>query len=108
MNGLQHTYEICTKKRATSTHEKKEYTARSDLQETPSALLVTTGLLSSEASVDRQHPDFQPLDLFACVVGWCFCSVAKSCLTLCDPMDCSTPGFPVLEYLLEFAQTHVL
>ena len=24
------------------------------------------------------------------------CSVAKSCLTLCDPMDCSTPGFPVL------------
>ena len=23
------------------------------------------------------------------------CSVAKSCLTLCDPMDCSTPGFPV-------------
>ena len=35
------------------------------------------------------------------------CSVAKSCLTLCDPMDCSTPGFPVLHYLLEFAQTHV-
>ena len=34
------------------------------------------------------------------------CSVAKSCLTLCDPMDCSTPGFPVLHYLPEFAQTH--
>ena len=33
---------------------------------------------------------------------WC-CSVAKSCLTLCNPMDCSTPGFPVLYYLLEFA-----
>ena len=29
------------------------------------------------------------------------------CLTLCDPLDCSTPGFPVLQYLLEFAQTHV-
>ena len=29
------------------------------------------------------------------------------CLTLCDPIDCSTPGFPVLYYLLEFAQTHV-
>ena len=29
------------------------------------------------------------------------------CLTLCDPMDCSTPGFPVLHHLLEFAQTHV-
>ena len=35
------------------------------------------------------------------------CSVAKSCLTLCNPMDCSMPGFPVLHYLLEFAQTHV-
>ena len=35
------------------------------------------------------------------------CSVAKSCLTLCDPMNCTTPGFPVLHYLPEFAQTHV-
>ena len=35
------------------------------------------------------------------------CSVAKSYLTLCDPTDCSTPGFPVLHQLLEFAQTHV-
>ena len=26
-------------------------------------------------------------------------------MSLCDPMDCSTPGFPVLHYLLEFAQT---
>ena len=28
-------------------------------------------------------------------------------LTLCDPMDCSTPGFPVHHQLLELAQTHV-
>ena len=35
------------------------------------------------------------------------CSVAKLCLTLCDPMDCSLPGFRVLHCLLEFAQTHV-
>ena len=35
------------------------------------------------------------------------CSVAESCLTLCDPMDCSTPGFPVLHYFPEFALTHV-
>ena len=34
-------------------------------------------------------------------------SVAKSCLTLCNPMDCSMPGFPVFHYLLEFAQIHV-
>ena len=32
------------------------------------------------------------------------CSVTKSCLTLCNPMTCNTPGFPVLHCLLEFAQ----
>ena len=36
------------------------------------------------------------------------CSVTPSYLTLCDPMDCSTPGFPILYYLLEFAQTRIL
>ena len=36
-----------------------------------------------------------------------FSSVAQSCLTRCDPMDCSTPGFPVHHQLLELAQTHV-
>ena len=35
------------------------------------------------------------------------CSVTKWCPTLCDPMACSTLGFPVLHCLLEFAQTHV-
>ena len=38
------------------------------------------------------------------------CSVIKSCLTLCDPVDCSTPGFPVLHQLLELLKlmsTHV-
>ena len=35
------------------------------------------------------------------------CSVTQSCLTLGDPMDCSTPGFPVLHQLPELAQTHV-
>ena len=29
---------------------------------------------------------------------WC-CSIAKLCPTLCDPVDCSTPGFPALHYL---------
>ena len=33
--------------------------------------------------------------------------MAKSCLTLCDLMDCSRPGFPVLDYLPGFAQIHV-
>ena len=36
-----------------------------------------------------------------------WCSVAKLCLTLWNPRDCSTPGFLVLHYLLEFAQTRV-
>ena len=37
----------------------------------------------------------------------CCFLVAESCSTLCRLMDCSTPGFPVLHYLPEFAQTHV-
>ena len=36
-----------------------------------------------------------------------FSSVVHLCLTLCDPMDCSTPGLPVHHQLLEFTQTHV-
>ena len=36
-----------------------------------------------------------------------FSSVAQSCLTLCNPMDCSTPGFPVHHQLPELAQIHV-
>ena len=36
-----------------------------------------------------------------------FISVTQSCLTLCDPMNCSTPGLPVHHQLPEFTQTHV-
>ena len=36
-----------------------------------------------------------------------FSSVAQACPTLCDPMDCSTPGLPVHRQLPELAQTHV-
>ena len=36
-----------------------------------------------------------------------FSSVAQSCLYLCHPMECSTPGFPVHQQLPELAQTHV-
>ena len=52
-----------------------------------------------------QQPPFSSL-----TVSWGYslcCLVAKSCPTLYDPMDCSTPGFPVLYCLLEFAQIHV-
>ena len=36
-----------------------------------------------------------------------FCSVIQSCPTLCNPMDCSTPVFPIHHSLMELAQTHV-
>ena len=36
-----------------------------------------------------------------------FSSVSQSCPALCDPMDCSMPGFSVLRNLLGFAQIHV-
>ena len=36
-----------------------------------------------------------------------YSSVAQSCPTLCNPMDCSTPGLPVHHQLLKLAQTHV-
>ena len=43
---------------------------------------------------------------FTFLLSFC-CSVAQACPTLCNPMDCSTPGFPVLHHLPELAQAHV-
>ena len=50
----------------------------------------------------------------ACVTQYChrsrtsqFSSIAQSCPTLCEPRDCSVPGFPVHHQLQEFTQTHV-
>ena len=42
--------------------------------------------------------------IFICIQ---FSSIAQSCLTVCNPMDCSTPGLPVHHQLPEFTQTHV-
>ena len=47
---------------------------------------------------------FLAIKLFVVV---CCCLFTKLYPTPCDSMDCSTPGFPVLQYLPEFAQTHV-
>ena len=46
-------------------------------------------------------------DLLPLHVIFCCCSVIKSCPTFCTPLDCSTPGFPVLHCLPELAQSHV-
>ena len=43
---------------------------------------------------------------FSSILSLC-CSVTKSFLTLCDPVDCSTPVSSILYYLLGFSQTHV-
>ena len=55
---------------------------------------------------------FSAMVWFTYIVKWLpqsveFSSVAQSCLTLCDPMDCSTPGLLVYRQLLEFTQTYV-
>ena len=63
----------------------------------PLPLLCSPSLLQ----LPRQSACLWAFFLFLC------CSVAKSPASLYDPMDCSTPGFPVLHYLPEFSQTHV-
>ena len=42
-----------------------------------------------------------------CGVEGQFSSVVQSCLTVCDPMNCNTPGLSVHHHLPEFTQTHV-
>ena len=46
-------------------------------------------------------------NIYYICIKFCCCSFAPSCLTLCNPMDCSMPGLPVLHHLPEFAPTHV-
>ena len=57
----------------------------------------------------KRNSTFSGLQLHSRTSLWLnqFSSVAQSCLTLCDPMDCSTPGFPVPHHLPKFAQVHV-
>ena len=53
-------------------------------------------------------PAFPPVwALDAALIAVSCCSVTQACPTLYDPVDCRTPGFPVLHCLPEFAQTHV-
>ena len=51
---------------------------------------------------------FSEIYIFNCLLLFYFSSVQSLlCPTLCNPMDCSMPAFPILHYLLEFAQIHV-
>ena len=58
------------------------------------------------AFIVRQIMVFLLSTPYLCSYCYC-CLVVKSCPTLCDPMDCSMPGLPVLHHLSELAQTHV-
>ena len=102
----------------TSCHCQWRAEAGSELEETvgPSsspwlALSPVHILLAQEAasSADVRSAEFCPYRAWkaGCRACGC-CSVAQSCLTLCRPMDCSTPGFSVLRHLLELAQTRVI
>ena len=57
----------------------------------------------------RTQASFLPSQHCLCLLGlsFQFSSVAQSCMTLCDPMDCSTSGLPVHHQLPDFTQTHV-
>ena len=57
-------------------------------------------------TTDYKLPEFFMLDEVLTVTIQ-FSSVAQLCLTLCDPMHCSTPGLPIHHQLPEFTQTHV-
>ena len=66
--------------------------------------------LQSRARLRHKHFHFQRASKLTAAKGsetCCHCSVTKSCPVLCEPMDCSMSGSPILHYLLEFAQIHV-
>ena len=72
--------------------------------------IFTTHLLHARCGTRQwQHtsaPDNSPITGIY-VQHTQFSSVAQLCPALCNPMDCSTPGFPVHHHLPEIAQTHV-
>ena len=51
--------------------------------------------------------DVGHINILSCWIFLVDCPVSKFCLTLCDPMHCNMPGFPILYHLPEFAQIHV-
>ena len=55
----------------------------------------------------RERLGFVILDLFLCLFCLQFSSVVQSCPILCNPMDCTTPCFPIHHQLPELAQTNV-
>ena len=80
----------------------------SDQGSEPGSLALAARFFISEPP---RMPQFSPYlltkELYIYIFSVQFSSVAQSCLTLCDPMNHSTPGLPVHHQLPEFTQTHI-
>ena len=88
-----------------------EYMFSTEVEEGTTLPLVATSILQINVFCAVQLATYF-WHLFAfrwwfCCLSYCCFSVTKTCLTLCDPMNCSTPGLHVPHHLLEFAQIHV-
>ena len=57
--------------------------------------------------IPKNHQKDNGVHVCSYMVCLCCCSLAQSCLILCDPMDCGMPGFPVHHQLPQLARTHV-
>ena len=71
--------------------------------------LLPTGGHSLPPSYLTSNPSRtpSPVPISSVLISFLSCSVSESCLTLCDPMKCTTLGFPVLHHLPKLSQTHV-
>ena len=83
-----------------------EYTFFSSTHGTFSSVDHTLGQKAVPANL-RKLKSYQPSFSTMTLSSVQFISVAQLCLTLCDPMNRSTPGLPVHHQLPEFTQTHV-
>ena len=74
-------------------------------------ILVNYGNMWSSLTVVFTQPSLRKICLMEGLAGSRdsvqFSSVTQSCLTLCNPMDCSKPGFPVHHQLPELVQSHI-
>ena len=75
-------------------------------EEEPKSLLIK---LKEESQKVSLKLNIKKIKIMASspIISWQISSVTESCPTLCDHMDCSTPGFPVHQELPELAETHV-
>ena len=69
-------------------------------------------IFSNESTFHIRRPKYLRFSIsfssgYSGLISLKFSSVAQSCPTLCDTMDCSIPGFPVYHQLPELTQTHV-